>query len=700
MSFSYGTVLKIQREYDLETIFAHMTKIRALGMNVVVVWPAIYWWEDRQLPDYPYHTGRRILEHAERIGLRIIMETAGQLTSLEYAPDFLMREEYLPLTRDGLRDQAGWYYGTLNYNHPEVKRIMRGYLEGVAANYKDYPSLYGYDIFNETVFTSFDDYTLALFREWLQRKYGTLDRLNGAWDRVYRDWADIRFTRWMWASVMPVVDYEQFHKENVGLILNEWRGIVKRVDPVHPVIADNIGSILTNEGRGYDRPQDDWNVAANVDEFGISYYPKSNLAGDAPADRWLTLAATQSAASGRFWISELQSHTQSMFNPFTVVYPHEIRWWNWEAIAHGAKGIVYWKWHPFAKGIQTSGRGLVDIRGEYTPRAREAEGIARILSAHGEFDSYLPEEPRAAILYDTLNHDFTKAYTLRYKPTVPDTIYVDSITGLYRGLWERNIPVTFVTPKALAEGLPDACRAIFLTNQLYISHEMAAGLKRFLERGGVLVSDGRFGVIDENGSLNPDAPGGGLGDILGCLFRDVDPENLEFTVSTGQGEVLPVRGYYLRELLEVRGEGVKVRGRFADGYPAFLEAERGRGRLVHIPTLLWYGYFREHHGSVGDFLARLAEEYGLHTFRVSRNDLKVKVLRGEGGLILFGFNFTAGEIEAEVTLDGPRAGTYLAKDLYTDVESVIRADGLEVSLHLRVRPRDVAVIKISELRAV
>lgn len=693
--FPYGTVLKIQREYALADVFASLKSIRDLGLNFVVLWPAVYWWEAKS-PQYPYRTGCEILQFAEKIGLKLIMELAGQLTSLEYAPDFIMKDEYFMTDRNGDCNRGGWYYTGLNYNHPAVKRIMRKQFSRIAANYKQYPSLYGYDIWNETAFTSYDKYTLQLFRSWLRDKYKTIDRLNAIWDRVYRKWSDIEFTRLMWASVMPVVDYEQFHKENVGLILREWRGIIKSVDPVHPVIADNIGSILTNEARGYDRPQDDWNVAANVDEFGISFYPKNNLEGEENYRRWETLAATRSAAGGRFWISEMQSHNQSMFNPFSVVHPHELRWWNWEAVAHGAKGIIYWKWHPFSKGIQTSGRGLVDVRGDYTPRAREAAAIRKAIAANEEeFLSYQPERARVAVLYDTLAHDLAKAYTIRYKPLVPDSMYVDSIGGLYRCLWEQGLAVDFITRDDILSGLSDDYRVLFATNQLYMDDGLALGLRRYTDRGGVLICDAKFGMVGADGILHKDLPGGGLNSLLGFRLVDVDPVELDITLQWDQDTRLPVKGFYEKQYLEVLDEKVGVIGRFPDGSPAILRSAHGKGQLLYIATFLWYGYFKKPGRGVDDFVRLLANEYDLHTHTVTNDDLKLAVLRGGDGLILFAFNYTGGEVLADAELRDIVGDRYSVKDLYTGDCHDRSVHGGRLTLSLRVEARGVTVLKMT-----
>lgn len=226
-----------------------------------------------------------------------------------------MKEDYYAKKANGTVDNDKIIFDYLNYNHPEVKQLVKKHYTAAAEAYKDSPALYGYDILNETMFTSYDRFTLQLFRSWLEEKYGCIERLNEVWDRSYYDWNQIEFTYWLWASVMPFVDWEQFRKENMGIIMSEWRGYIKAVDPERVTIADNINSMVATDNF-YSRPHDDWNIAENVDEYGISFYPKETLEGTPPYKRWETFVGVHSATrTGRFWISELQSHHRSMFKP-------------------------------------------------------------------------------------------------------------------------------------------------------------------------------------------------------------------------------------------------------------------------------------------------------------------------------------------------------------------------------------------------
>lgn len=253
--FVYGAVFKVEREQSMKEIRANFRSMKEIGFDTVVIWPAVYWWEEKG-PDYPYATGKALLRCAEEEGIGIVMELAGQITAMEYAPDFLCREEYYCVDRKGSKDLGTVSYGYLNFNHPKVQALIEKQYTEIAQAYHGFPALRGYDIWNETQFASFDNYTLEKFRGWLQDKYITLEKLNDSWDRIYESWEQIQFTSWMWASVMAVVDYHQFQKDNIGMILRYMRKAIEKADTEHAILADNIHATVTMDSY-YERPSDE-----------------------------------------------------------------------------------------------------------------------------------------------------------------------------------------------------------------------------------------------------------------------------------------------------------------------------------------------------------------------------------------------------------------------------------------------------------
>lgn len=634
--FTYGAVLKVEREHTRGELRAMLQAMKDTGMNTVVVWPAVYWWEP-QGAHYPYQTGRNLLADAGEIGIRVVMELAGQITALEYAPDFVMKDEYYCVDRKGSRDECSMGYGYLNFNHPEVHALIERQYGKIAREYREFPALKGYDIWNETQFTSFDEYTLACFRDWLKAKYGTLDALNASWDRAYRDWSQVRFTQWMWSSVMTFVDYQQFHKDNIGMILRWMRAAIEAVDAEHEILADNIHASVTMDGY-YDRPTDDWCVAREVDQYGISFYPKFLSQFTPPFLRHQTMTGAHSASpDGRFAISEMQTHHATMFNPEGSVSPEELWQWCWEAVSHGANGIIYWKWNPFRKGVQTFGRGLVDLQGRDTPRTETARRLGRILQRETALQTCRAERPVAAILFDRLNQDFIKAYTVGFggRMGAPASLYHDALMGLYRTLWEHDVPVKFVTPEELESGAVNGIPLLFVTTQVTADSALARALLDYAGQGGVCICDGKFAEVNETGLLNFCIPGAGLSETLGFELLDMEEGELSFTLPDGQ----TVRGSLDRRKMQIDEAKAEIVARYMDGEPAVLASRYGKGKVCYISTYLWAACKAQPQPGAYALVERLFGGALPMTVRCDAPQVRVQHLTGPDAEYVFAFNY-------------------------------------------------------------
>ena len=630
---TYGAVLKVDRELSLEQIQDMLLDMKNAGLDTAVIWPAVYWWEDDN-PRYPYNTGCEILAYAEQIGLDIIMELAGQITALEYGPDFKMKDEYYCVDQKGCRDCYGEHYGFLNFNHPEVIELLQNQYREIAAHYKDYSSLAGYDIWNETVFSSFDTYTQSCFQQWLKDKYGSIEKLNDVWDRVYRSWDQVQFTPWKWASVMAFVDYQQFRKANIAIIIEMMKKPLREITPATPILADNGFATVAVDAM-YDR-SDDWAVARNVDHYGISFYPK--LAPGfffSPAARHQILTGAHSASKdGVFAITEMQTHHTQMFLPETGVNPQDLRQWCIEAVSHGAKGIIYWKWNPFAKGMQTFGRGLVNHKGESSPRLAAAQNIQQLLAADPGFQTAMPAHPSIAILYDSLNHDFIKAYA----SGALGSLYTDSLSGLYQTLWSANVPGRFVVPAELEHLDPQKHPLLYVTNQLVMDSQMANALRVYMGKGGWCVFDGKFAEINEQGLLYPTIPGAELTKSLGFELMDMETGDLSISIQNS-GLSFDVSGAHDRRQFNSDVLTAEVIGTYSDGRPAVVKKNYGEGGAYYLSTFFWYGLSKQPDQAACDFAKALTESHWTPSLHCSNTALHVEQLEGENFRMVFVFNY-------------------------------------------------------------
>ncbi|GHT86625.1 hypothetical protein FACS18947_6590 [Bacteroidia bacterium] len=500
---------------------------------------------------------------------------------------------------------------------------------------------------------------------------------------------------------MVKVDFEEFRKDNIGMILDFMKKCIRSVDTEHPVIADNIFSMTTLDF-AHTRAQDDWTVAEKADIFGIDIYPKF-MEKPAPGFfRWQTYASAHSAArSGRFWVSELQSHHSFMFAAPTYVYPQELRLWCWEAISHGAKGLMFWKWEPFNKGSQTFGRGLVDMKGNYTSRALEAESVGRIIAENEkEFADYMPESPKVAILFDRLSDDFVRTLvkSARTSTSLKDSFYLHSIMGLYRCLWEQNIAAKFIMDRDIVENRADSYKAIFVSNHVNMSLELSAGLSRYVEQGGVIIADGKFGEIGNDGLVYESIPGEGLAEFAGFEILDMRPDKLGLELPEAIfGEALKIDGFYERRELQIVDGNTAVWASYSDGLPAIVQTKRGKGDLIYLSTFFWFGYMNTNQGDIKKFMSFLDKRYSLRTNEINDDDLKICALCGDDGQILFVFNYAETDKEASALLNIGSDGEYLVTNLYSKESGAVCAENGKLDLDVSVKAGDVTIYMVKRV---
>ena len=634
--FNYGAVFKITREDSLSDIKQNLIQMKESGFNTVVVWPAFFWWEEKG-EDYPFATGKKVLEFADEIGIKVVMELAGQLSAMEYAPDFLMKEEYYAIDRDHHREWAQGSFGFLNYYHPEVKELVISQFKAAAEAYKNSPALLSYDIFNETMFRSFDDYTKSEFQNWLKTKYKTIEKLNSVWERTYKDFSQISFEKWLWMSIMPLADYNAFRRESIAIILKDWYAAVKEVDPNHPIMADNVYAQSSPLGL-YFRPQDDYGMKSAVDEIGMSFYPKQKNGTFEPALRHNIFDGFYSASNGDgFWIAEMQTHNQSVYAPTTCVNPKELKQWCLEGYSAGAKSLIYWMWRPFNKGIQTLGRGLVNYKNEPTERLKVATELSKLFNEMGVIK---PLKSEIAILYDPITEDIVRLVSAA--PELEQNLYNLSIFGAYKAFLKNNQRPDITTWDNLLD-----YKAIILSHQAVISKENGKKLIKYVENGGIIIADGSFGITDESSLVNSALPGGELNSIVGEELFDFDNKTADFEY---KGKI--IKGHFGRNICKITNG--KVISKFTDGLPAIVEKEFGKGKVITINTSAWYGYSIDEDGefkSAEDF-AKLLEDEICNSKIHTDLDLTVRTAENEENYFVFVFNYSEEIQSGEVSLKG------------------------------------------------
>ena len=450
----------------------------------------------------------------------------------------------------------------------ESRRIT----EAVARRYGANEAVAAWQIDNEfgchDTVLSYGPQDLAGFRDWLAARYGTVDALNAAWGNVFWSMEVRRFEE----VALPAGAVTE---TNPSARLDFWRYASSRVEAYAAMQAETIrahapGRDVTHNFMGRFTDFDHWKVGLGLDFASWDSYPlgfTDQLGCDADERACFSETGHPDIASfhhdlyravgrGRFWVMEQQPGpvNWAAWNP--VPLPGMVRLWTWEALAHGAETVSYFRWRqaPFAQeqmhaGLQRPDR-VISVGGE------EASTVARELSSLGTLPG--PSAAPVALVFD-----YEAAWITRIQPQGEDFRYFEICLRWYEAARRFGVDVDLVRQDADLSGY-----AVVLVPTLpQVTDAGAASLSAVTGR---LVVGPRSGSKTSRFAIPDALPPGPLGDLLGVRVTQVAslrPELRPAVTGTLSGTV----GRW-REWLETDHEAL---ARYADGSAAIVCGPRG-----------------------------------------------------------------------------------------------------------------------------
>jgi len=342
------------------------------------------------------------------------------------------------------------------------------------------------------------------------------------------------------------------------------------------------GVPITHNLMGFRYPNLNYfDLARDLDWVSWDNYPRSRGAPDAGA-RALAHATMRGLKGQPFWVMEEQSGPTGNATVAMTPRPGEIPYWAWQAIAHGADGIVYFRWRTARFGAEEYWHGILDHHGIPGRRYDEVRAMGEIVQRLGKkLDGSAVSCPAAMIL------SYDSRFAFQNQPHNPYLDYPAQFMGLYKALWRHHIGVDIVSPDA------DLGRyRLVVAPMLYILDEaLSEDLERYVAQGGTLVLTCRTGVMDvDNMVVDLPLPG---------LLRELCGITVEEYDSLDDGRSVPLRGTgpltgttgngsAWADVLSLSGAQVwaQYAGEYYAGAPAVTVNEVGRGRVVYIGTVL------------------------------------------------------------------------------------------------------------------
>jgi beta-galactosidase len=695
MQFPYGAVYfrksnpprqDWERDYgvvaqDGTNIFRHW-----FMWGAIEVAPGVYDWED-----YDRH-----MDLATKHGMKVIIaEFMDAVPEWLYdsKPElfFKLADGSTPPLEIGVSCPAGGFNAGLCLDNPQSRQYGGEFLRQLAQRYRDHPALLGYDIWNETNFRGdvcYCEHTLKLFREWLKKKYGSLQELGKSWCRYsYSDWAQVR------PPVTPdfymeSLDWQLFRKENVYAQMR-WRiEQIRSVDPKGLIAAHGTAATFDQQTL---RCYDDWEAAKNVELYGLTYIPSRHTGRSWKF--WSSVDMTRNAARGKtFWHAEMQGgplwlQPQVLGRPkddARISVADDVRLYNLSSMACGTRGILYPRMRPLLNGPLFGAFGPYAMDGSRTQRSDMASSIAKWSNdpRQAKLLKAAPVVGQVGILITS--HAQMGSYLLSRHGG--QDAFAASVWGVYQGFFDNNIQTDYVYPEDI-----EGYRTLYVPYSVVMTDELADALKRWVARGNTLISEACPGYFNDRLTAGTVQPNLGLDELFGALEDEVEftPDilsNLRLVINHMQVD----GGVAIQTYRTTTGVPV---GYLLDGRIAAVENTYGKGKTLLIGTHPSEAYFRTQSAENKAFFAQLLSFAGQEAIvKTNTQGVKARVQQSaDGDTYLWVINATKERKEDMITISSAVRGRALGQVFWNHGTVEDLGNGL---IHASIPPKDALIIEL------
>ena len=400
----------------------------------------------------------------------------------------------------------------------------------MAKNFAGHPGVTGWQIDNEFTLGSsprcYCDYCRAGFQAWLRKKYGTLDRVNETWgtnfwSQHYSDWSQIPVPLSSGGDPNPglALDYDRYQSFANASFLGEQLAMLRRLCPKHFVTTNNIGV-------PYDMI-DDRELYAKLDFVALDNYPgffemllrEQGQSGPQLSQGVSSMIAMQhdfgrSILRKPFLIMEEQSGKagQRTFSPQPE--KGQVRLWSYQAIAHGAMGINYFRWDTATSGAEEYWHGMLNHDRSKSPAFDEILQTVKELKSLGP--EFLHSEYEADV---ALYFDYDCSWAVKIQPGHNKLSYADQVTIWYGAASPSHTGIDLVGPGSDLSPY----KIVFAPVVYVLSEAQADKIRQYVMGGGLFVTNFRLGVKTESSQIVKKPLPGFVADVMGVTLEDYMP---------------------------------------------------------------------------------------------------------------------------------------------------------------------------------
>jgi beta-galactosidase len=502
----------------------------------------------------------------------------------------------------------------------------------MAEHYKDHRGVIGWQIDNEVGSPQcFDRACRAAFQAWCQGIYRTLDALNAAWGTVfwghtYQTWSQIPLpwnTLYNTSNPSLALDFYRFESQSMHAYVDVQAKILRQLAPRQAITHNEMGMY---SGVDY------YDLSRSLDFVAWDNYPMSHNRDYAQyAGPGLAHDLMRGAKDNQNYMVMEQEGGLPGWATFggrqapAALY----RVWVYQAIAHGADGITYFRWRTSRYGTEQYWQGILDQDSYRNSRYFVVAKVGKELEQITDLVHGSKVVSPVAVLVSP-----DSRWAFQIQPAVNDFQYERQLHDYYDAFRRAGVSADVAFPPSdLSPYRVVVAPALFVSDQA-----LANKLAGFVKNGGTLILTFRSGVKDEHNVVTDQTLPGAFAELAGVAIHDFDPQINEEQEVVGLGEVrFPTRTW--SDILDPTT--AKVLATYGKGYyagkPAVTENNAGKGVAYYVGTESTSPIFYDR------LVALVARKSLLALNEKIPAGVEVAVRQKAGKKIVFVLNYTSAE---------------------------------------------------------
>lgn len=368
----------------------------------------------------------------------------------------------------------------MSYEHPVVRQACYRIVEAIAKEFGNHPSIIAWQIDNELkchVAEDFSEAAVANWHIWLKKQYGTIERLNEAWNThvwstYYHNFEQVpapRQTPFLHNASLSTA-YRMFNRERIAQFSDDQANIIRKYSSA-PITHNTNPAFSVNHERLFE----------NLDFGAYDAYPTTK--------EWAALAFRsdmyRAAKPNRpFWLMETSvSHNGWLGNHGPMHAPGFLKAESILIYGLGGEAICYWLWRQQRSGAEISHSAVMSSW--FKPTTGYSQ-VVEVEEARKQLEPIVcasqPLVPEIAITWsdlgramiETENLDKEEGYPANYQSLIQywQTLIMDK--GYHRDVRFEGASL-------------DGLKVLVTPSMPHVSETFAEKVVKFVKEGGVWI---------------------------------------------------------------------------------------------------------------------------------------------------------------------------------------------------------------------